>query len=272
MTKLPNWLAELADNFSDLDTNDKLRYIKGTYEDLSMSWKEAAALAGTYPNKLRRIAVRAGYQSRSKSEAQSLALDSGRHPHPTKNKGHSQSTKEKISEGVATVWENLSESELEYRRQIGRDVWDSMSEQEQIEFRHKAGEAVRKAAKEGSKLEKFLYAELTKLNYSVELHKKHLIKDHRLHLDLYIPKLRTVIEIDGPSHFLDIWGKDILRRNQQADKKKNGLILSLGLCMIRIRQKQALSDKYKRDVLKKLVAKLEEFKIYPTRDKRYVVF
>ena len=49
------------------------------------------------------------------------------------------------------------------------------------------------------------------------------------------------IEIDGPSHFLPVWGEDALKKNISYDQKKQGLILGRGLTLIRIKQTKDFS-------------------------------
>jgi hypothetical protein len=67
----------------------------------------------TYPNKVRRALKSHGIKLRDKGSAQAVALKKGRSSHPTKDKGHSEESKLKISESVAQNWENLSDEELE---------------------------------------------------------------------------------------------------------------------------------------------------------------
>ena len=66
------------------------------YLENKRSFSSIAKQLGTYPNKIRRPAISMGIQPRDKASAQKNALKSGRHKHPTKGKGHSQKTKEKI--------------------------------------------------------------------------------------------------------------------------------------------------------------------------------
>ena len=70
------------------------------------SFASIAEEFGTYPNKIRRAAISVGIEPRSKSEAQSCALSSGRHKHPTKGRKHSQKTREKISNSVYDNWQS----------------------------------------------------------------------------------------------------------------------------------------------------------------------
>ena len=48
--------------------------------------------------------------------------------------------------------------------------------------------------------------------------------------------MNIALEVDGPSHFLPVWGDDVLAKNQKYDKKKTGLIIGKGLKLIRVKQ------------------------------------
>jgi very-short-patch-repair endonuclease len=72
--------------------------------------------------------------------------------------------------------------------------------------------------------------------------------------------LNTAIEVDGPSHFENIWGEAILRKNQIRDYEKNGLLLQQGFVIIRIQQTRSLSEKYKRDTLATVIETLEKIR------------
>lgn len=129
----------------------------------------------------------------------------------------------------------MSKEEYEGRCKEAKTRWYSMPEEERSRITSLAIQAVRKAGKEGSKMEKFLLEELTGLGYRVQFHKKDLIPNEKLEIDLYIPSLKTIIEIDGPSHFLPIWGEEKLQKQIKADDQKTGLILSKGFVIIRVK-------------------------------------
>ena len=88
------------------------------YWDLERSIGDIAKELDTYPNKVRRALKSHGIKLRDKGSAQAVALKKGRSSHPTKDKGHSEEAKLKISEGVAQNWENLSYEELEASKDI----------------------------------------------------------------------------------------------------------------------------------------------------------
>ena len=104
----------------------------------------------------------------------------------------------------------------------------------------------------------------------VEFHKDHWLKNQNLQVDLFIPELRTAIEVDGPSHFKPVWGMENLIKNQRSDQQKTGLILGSGLVMVRIRQDKKLSQRYQREIIKRLFEVLDRVKEkYPEENERY---
>lgn len=218
---------------------DKVNIID-LYVSHNKSTYEIAELLNTYPNKIRRILVSGGVILKSRSDAQKNSIDSGCSTHPTMGKKRSDTEKIKISAGVKKYWENMSDQLYEERITQAKARWDNMSsEQREIMFAS-AIRAIQIAGKEGSKLEKYIHNKLSEAGYFVETHKKNLIVNQNLEIDMYIPAIKTIIEIDGPSHFLPIWGEDRLKKQIKADFVKTGLILTKGMVIIRVK---SLSDK-----------------------------
>lgn len=179
--------------------------------------------------------VRKANELRGKDEAQKLALENGTSIHPTKGQTRSEDVKNKISSSLAENWEAMSEDERERRAKDAQDRWNQMSPEKRREFTEKATKAIRKAADYGSKLELFLQDFLKTSGFHVISHKKELIPNTKLEVDILVPELKTVIEIDGPSHYSPVWGADALQKTIKADSEKNGLLLMYGYHVIRLR-------------------------------------
>lgn len=259
-----------AQDFFDLCDEERKAFYEECYYDCKMSWKNIADTVVSYPNRVRRDAKKLGIQSRSKSEAQKVALDEGRNEHPTKGKRHSAETKKKISSSQGQVWDNLTEEEKALRSQIGLESWNKKTPTERLEFFKKSTEAIQKASKEGSKLENYLFKLLIEKGYRVDKHKEHILKREKLHIDLYIPSCRTAVEVDGPMHFEPVFGEDKLQRRQEADNAKTGLILSSGMVLIRVKLNKRQSQRYFRDVGKNLLTLLDKIqKSFPDKEERY---
>jgi very-short-patch-repair endonuclease len=243
------------------------------YKKENRSTYDIAEELHTYPNKILRALKYLNVNIRTKSSAQANAIKQGRHTHPTKGKKRTEESKLKISEGMALHWKNMPEEEREERAEMSRKQWEAMSEEDRKNLQRKAIEAVLKASKEGSKIEKFIFSGLTKLGYDVLFHKKGLI-DEKFEIDLCVPDLRTVIEIDGPAHFFPIWGEEALQKNIRSDAQKSGLTLSSGFVMIRVKNtSKSLSQKLQRECLGKIVEILQSIeKKFPAKQDRYIEF
>jgi very-short-patch-repair endonuclease len=250
--------------------NKNEKQILDLYEKQQWSTYQIAEKMNTYPNKIRRVLQKYGIVLRKATDAQKNALSNGRAKHPTAGTKRSASTKEKISESQGLVWDSLTEQEKLHRSQIGKEAWERKTEIEKANLILQAQEAVRESSRKGSKLEHFLLSELSKQNIKVEFHKEHWLQNQNLQIDLYLPTYRAAIEVDGPSHFKPVWGQENLARNIKADQQKTGLILQGDLVMIRIKQDKSLTQRYMRDILKKLLSLLDNIKQdYPKEDERY---
>ena len=235
------------------------------------SCEDIANELNTYRHKVRRALIKMGIALKDQSAAQTSALKSGRRKHPTKGTKRPESVRVSISNSVANKWSNLEPEELARRSQLGRLQWEAMSVEERERLMKAATEAVLKAAKEGSKLEKFLRVELTKAGYVIEYHKNDF-PNEKLQIDLFLPALSVAVEIDGPSHFLPIWGDEKLQHTIESDQKKTGLLLNMGIVVIRIKYPaKSVSQKIQRDILATLLAQLSEVQThFPDKANRLI--
>lgn len=236
------------------------------------STHEIAESLGTYTNKVRRVLTKHGVKIRGRADAQSIALKSGRAKHPTKGTTRPESVKEKISEGIHNYWQEMSDDDYQARVDKGKEQWDAMSKDERDKFLALAAKAVRKAAEEGSKIEKFVKTYLTKQGFVVIFHQKNLVANENLEIDLYVPELKTCIEIDGPAHFYPIWGEESLKRHIKSDAEKAGLLLAKGFCILRVKNlHKNVSNIQMRTIARQIEAKLLEIKKkYPAKNDRYI--
>jgi hypothetical protein len=214
----------------------------------------------TYPNKVRRMILKAGGSLRDRSEAQTAALKSGRSEHPTEGKERPKEDKIKISEGVAKNWANISDKERKFRKEQARARWEQIPDDVKQRMQTAANEAIRIAAKEGSKLEKSLSASLSAEGYRVTPHAEFMMSAEKMHIDIFLPEVGrrgTAIEIDGPSHHWPVWGEESLAKVQEADQTKNGLLLNVGIHVIRIANLvNTVSDHQQRVLVAKLLQTL----------------
>lgn len=229
-------------------------YLRDAYEIRNLSTYQIAVEMDTYPNRVRRALKKYNITLRDKSKAQSEALRSGRHNHPTKGKKRSEAVKIKISESMAKVWEKMDDTEKERRINLAKKQWASMSFEEQLEFKRLAVDAVRVAAVEGSKLEKYLLSELRRKEIQVIFHAENVVSQEKLQVDLLLPQHKIAIEIDGPAHFYPIWGEENLAKRLIADHTKTGLLIQKGYMVLRVKYiSKTLSNVQERKILVKIL-------------------
>lgn len=242
------------------------------YRDNGKSTYEISELFNTYPNKIRRILVRNNVDMKSKSEAQKNALKNGVAKIPTQGKKRSFEERLKISASQKKAWENMDKEKYDMHVNNAKRRWATMSDEQKESMRASAIKAIQAAGKDGSKLEKFLRKELLAKGFKVEIHKKDLLPNANLEIDLYIPQLKAIIEIDGPSHFLPIWGDLKLKKQMKSDSQKTGLILSKGFVIIRVKNLMDTVCLVSQENLKnQIIDILNDIESkFPPRSKRYI--
>jgi very-short-patch-repair endonuclease len=194
---------------------------------------EIAKTYNTYPNKILRVLSKHGVPIRNKSEAQKTAIKTGRIKPPMIGKKQRRSTKEKISESRSAAWRKSSPEKLEEFKKSAKERWNKKSPEERYEFHRKAGQEMQRASKEGSAAEKFLYTKLQKHGYDTIMHKTGI--GGEFEVDLFVQELNTAIEIDGPQHYLPVFGDKVLQKNIRNDSIKNGLLISKGFFIVRVK-------------------------------------
>ena len=247
-------------------------FIIDQYMNKNKSTYEIAQELKTYPNKIRRALKTLGVDLRDRSTAQTVAIASGRHEHPTKGKKRTEAEKIAISDGMSKFWDDMEDTERDRRSKLSKTQGDEMSEEEKANLRKLAAAAVRKASKEGSKIEKFIHEGLTAAGYEVIFHKRGLIANDKMEVDLFLPVLKTAIEIDGPAHFLPIWGETNLQKHIRADAQKAGLLINRGYAVLRVKNIiRNLSSKNMRDALNAVIVELQKIeKKFPSPSKRLI--
>ena len=212
------------------------------------------------------------YFKRDYSEAQKLALEKGRARHPTEGKKLDSIHKKKIGESRSKAYHSLSEQEKKRISEMSKANWQALGKAKQEEIRSLALESVRQASKLGSKTERHLNNGLSKLGYKVEFHKTDLVFGNTLEVDLFLPEVKTAIEIDGPGHFLPIWGPEKLIKQQIADTAKQGILINSGYVIIRIRQiDKSISLTKMNHLLDLIVKEVESIKNkFPSQTKRLI--
>lgn len=201
------------------------------------------------------------YFKRDYSEAQKLALEKGRARHPTEGKSLDKGHKEKIGQSRSKAYHDLSDEEKRKISDISKKNWEALGKAKQEEIRHLALESVREASRNGSKTERHLNNGLMKAGYTVDFHKTGLVFGNTLEVDLFLPEIKTAIEIDGPGHFMPIWGEEKLMKQKISDTAKQGILINAGYVIIRIRQiDKSISLTKMNHLLSLVLAEIESIK------------
>ncbi len=241
------------------------------YTKEGLSCGEIAESLGTYSKKIERLLKKNGVTLRDKSAAAKNALKTGRAKPINEGGPRSEADKIAISKGMEKRWKNMSDEKRQKFSEDCKERWKKIPESTRREMQAKAGRALQRACVEGSKAEKSLKSSLEANGYVVEMHKKGLIQGN-FEIDLLLPELKTIIEIDGPQHFLPIFGEAKLAEVIKLDSIKNGLLVGRGFCVVRIRY---LSNKFNKAVERRLwdlVSKAIEdiAKEFPPEGKRFI--
>lgn len=245
-------------------------YVIKKYQE-GLSCQEIAEQLNTYSKKVERVLKKNGVTIRDKSSAMKLAIQNGRSEHPTKGKKRNQESKLAISRGVEQAWKEMPAETKKEFCSGAKDRWKNIDPAKKREMQEKAGRALREACLQGSKAEKFLKSKLEEMGYEVVMHKKGLVEGN-FEIDLLLPQLNTIIEVDGPQHFLPVFGEEKLAETIKMDSIKNGLLIGKGFCIIRIKylcKNMNLSVERKLwDVVSKQIEQIEIS--FPPKTKRFI--
>ena len=225
-----------------------------------MSTHAIAEVFDTYPNKIRRLLLQNGFELRSKSDAQSLAISSGRTKHPTKGTKRTAEERMKISKRLCETWENMPPEEKSRRSEIARKNYHALTEEQKEDMQRKGLRAVCEASRKGSKAELFLLDYLQSRGYDVILHDKDLLEGS-FECDLHLPELKVVIEIDGKKHREAWFGQEQLDMGIAFDNKKDKLLTDMDYTLIRIKYTLKNASLYKHNTMSEnvhsLITKIE---------------
>jgi len=245
-------------DYSKLSDIEKANFLKTHYIDNRKSLRNVAAEAGVSLGTIKKHCDKLGIPLRDKSQAQSNALETGVHPHPTKGTHRDEDTKRMISDGMHEAWETTIDKGE--RAKISRDNWNKLTPGKRQDIQRRAHVAVKKASKSGSKLERYLLEELIKAGYHAQWHQDQMISNTKLQVDLLIKNMAIAIEVNGPSHHEAIWGNESFVRTVNADNTKKQLLQSYGFVVVVVNQKKSLSNKRQRIILDNLLKVLEVVK------------
>jgi very-short-patch-repair endonuclease len=180
-----------------------------------------------------------GMSRRDKSDAQKVYLQEN--PHPMAGKSHREETKLKISKSLESFWDNLSpEDEKELRQKMGsgwKAKWGGMSQDDRDDVLRNMSSHLRAAKNKGSKLENYLAEQFRVVGYVVDVRTTLYTPGKAFEVDIALPEINVMIEVDGPTHHDPIFGDDVLVYQENRDERKNDILLSQGYHVVRILDK-----------------------------------
>ncbi len=244
-------------------------FIIDAYFNRNMSTVAIGKEIGASPKSVRDFILKQGYTLRDRKAAAKATYDNGRVP-PMTGQTHSEDVRRKIATGVSNNWDALSEENYQKRVDKARETWYNLDVAVREIILSKARKALATVAIEGSKLEKEVFHHLTAAGYAVVMHYDKFPYE-KLEVDLMLPGNMIAIEVDGPSHFLPLYGDERLKATIASDTKKNGLLLGLGYVVIRIGFVAEVTQFQTKDLIAKLFSLVEDItKNFPAEGHRYI--
>lgn len=200
-----------------------------------------------------------GIERRTKSDAQKGYLSDN--DHPMQGKHHTEEAKKKISASLGDFWDSLDpDQRAEYRQLVGsgwRKRWASMSNAERENMIASLNAANRQQQGHGSRFERFLADELRSRGYVVEERSNNYIANAKQEVDLALTHEGIMIEVDGPTHFMPIYGEEALERQEAKDADKDDYLISAGFSVLRIQDNNGPLSQVR---IEKIVTEIERIK------------
>ncbi len=234
--------------------------IRRLYLDEGLSMRKIAVETNIPLATLSRFMKKYGIASRDKAQAQMNYLKD--HDHQMSGRQHTDETKKKISHSLGTFWDSLSIDEREeVKRKIGsawKRKWAAMSEQERKLTMESLTSKAREAQGGGSRLERFIATELRKRGYIIEERSTNYTAGKNFEVDLALPKEMIAIEVDGPTHFLAIYGEEHLEQQQERDARKDEMINAIGYNVLRIQDNNGPLSQLRIDKIEQAIEEIKE--------------
>ena len=212
------------------------------YVQEKQSTVDIAKLAGCYPEQVRRTLKKYNIPVRTKSKASRNFYANGGE---NSRKGYefSPEEKEQASLSAKNFWlSDDSEPAREKISQASQQMWSEKSDSEKRATVERLHQACREAAKNGSKAQRKVAEILAKkYKYKVLTSVTELVGIGELEVDIALPKQGIIIEIDGITHFEDVYSDNRYERAQEADARKNDIMIGAGWSVIRV---QLVCERY----------------------------
>ena len=240
------------------DINDQK--VRELYIDQKKSLRAVSKELGVPLATLSRFMKKAGIPMRTKAQAQKNYLKDN--DHQMKGRKHTDETKKKISSSLGEFWDGLTDEEREeVKRKIGsawKRKWEAMTEQERKLMMEDLSLKAKEAQGQGSRLERFIAEELRKRGYTIEERSVNYTAGKDFEVDLALPVEKIAIEVDGPTHFLPIYGEEHLEKQQERDARKDEQVNAVGMSMLRVRDDNGPLSQLRIDKIEQAIREIKE--------------
>jgi very-short-patch-repair endonuclease len=234
--------------------------VRRLYLERGLSMRKVAEAVGAPLATLSRFMKKAGIAARDKAQAQKNFLKDN--DHQMKGRKHSDETKKKISHSLGDFWDDLSDEEREeFKRKIGsawQRKWAGMSEVERKLMMEGLSNKAKEAQGKGSRLERFITEELRGRGYLVEERSTHYTGGKDFEVDLALPNEMIALEVDGPTHFLPIYGDEHLEQQQERDARKDEMINAVGYSVLRVRDNNGPLSQLRIDKIEQAIEEIKQ--------------
>jgi len=205
------------------------------YVENKKSTVAIAEMTGCYPEQVRRALKKHNIRIRSRSKASHNYYETGG-KNARKGYKFTEEEKEQASISAKEYW--LSDESSEAKKKIAkasRKYWKGVPKSEKKKIVERLHRACREASQNGSKAQLTIAEILTsKYDYHVETGMINIAGIGELEVDIALPQHGIAIEVDGITHFEDVYSDDRFQRAQEADQRKNEHLTSIGWSVIRV--------------------------------------
>jgi very-short-patch-repair endonuclease len=197
---------------------------------------EIAEILNCYPEQIRRALKKFNIPVRTKAKASRNFYENGG---INSRKGYEFSPEEKERASIIAKEYWLSDDSEDAREKISessRTLWEQKSKDERQATISRLHQACREASKYGSKAQRRIAEVLnSKYGYKTQTGMTTIVGIGNLEVDIAIPREGIVIEVDGITHFEDVYSDNRYERAQEHDQKKNDILTGAGWSVIRVK-------------------------------------
>ena len=195
-----------------------------------------AKMTGCFPTQVNRALKKFGISVRSKSQASRNFYE---HGGENSRKGYEFTEEEKEDAAISAKYFWMSKDSKEARKKISstsQEMWDKRTDEDRKATVARLHRACRIASQQGSKAQRKVAEILEqKYGYAIMTSLTAFAGIGDLEVDIGLPEHAIAIEVDGVTHYKEVYSDDRYERAQEADSRKNRILMSAGWSVIRVK-------------------------------------